>query len=125
MTAIHNDDELSLQHETSINEGSIDMSEEHCSATSWAICFEKLLNDELGLQVFTEFLTKEFSQENIQFWVECENFKKLTNNSEVNTLSAQKFKKASFSFSDSRKSKSDLVDVFTRYGRWIVSDQYR
>ncbi|CAF1103597.1 unnamed protein product [Adineta ricciae] len=83
LTAIHNDDELSLQHETSINEGSIDMSEEHCSAMSWAICFEKLLNDELGLQVFTEFLTKEFSQENIQFWVECENFKKLTNNDEI------------------------------------------
>ena len=26
-----------------------------------------------------EFLKKEFSQENIDFWVKCENFKKITN----------------------------------------------
>ncbi|CAF4210308.1 unnamed protein product, partial [Rotaria magnacalcarata] len=45
---------------------------------SWAVGFEKLLNDEMGLHVFTEFLKKEFSQENIQFWIECEKLKKLS-----------------------------------------------
>ncbi|CAF4484096.1 unnamed protein product, partial [Rotaria socialis] len=44
----------------------------------WAVGFEKLLNDEMGLHVFTEFLKKEFSQENIQFWIECEKLKKLS-----------------------------------------------
>jgi len=42
-----------------------------------------LLNDEIGLYVFTEFLKKEFSQENIQFWITCEKFKKLSDPDEV------------------------------------------
>lgn len=50
---------------------------------SWAVGFEKLLNDEMGLHVFTEFLKKEFSQENIQFWIECEKFKALIDVDEV------------------------------------------
>ncbi len=84
LTTIHNEDELSFQHETSINEGSIDLNEQqHCLATSWAIDFEKLLNDQMGLNVFTEFLKKEFSQENIQFWIECEKLKTLTDPDEV------------------------------------------
>ncbi len=50
---------------------------------SWAVGFEKLLNDEMGLHVFTEFLKKEFSQENIQFWIECEKLKTLSDSDEV------------------------------------------
>ena len=50
---------------------------------SWAVGFEKLLNDEMGLYVFTEFLKKEFSQENIQFWIACEKYKKLSDAEEV------------------------------------------
>ncbi len=50
---------------------------------SWAVGFEKLLNDEMGLYVFTEFLKKEFSQENIQFWTECEKLKTITDPDEV------------------------------------------
>ena len=50
---------------------------------SWAVGFEKLLNDEMGLHVFTEFLKKEFSQENIQFWIECEKLKASTDSDEV------------------------------------------
>ena len=53
---------------------------------SWAVGFEKLLNDEMGLYVFTEFLKKEFSQENIQFWTECEKLKKYTDLDEVELL---------------------------------------
>ncbi|CAF3976480.1 unnamed protein product [Rotaria sp. Silwood2] len=50
---------------------------------SWAVGFEKLLNDDTGLHVFTEFLKKEFSQENIQFWIACEKFKKLSDPEEI------------------------------------------
>uniref|UniRef100_UPI00358F920B regulator of G-protein signaling 12-like n=1 Tax=Myxine glutinosa TaxID=7769 RepID=UPI00358F920B len=42
---------------------------------SWAISFQRLLQDPLGLQYFTDFLKKEFSEENIQFWLSCEHFK--------------------------------------------------
>ncbi|CAM4783663.1 unnamed protein product [Rotaria magnacalcarata] len=50
---------------------------------SWAVGFEKLLNDDIGLHVFTEFLKKEFSQENIQFWIACEKLKKLSDPEEI------------------------------------------
>jgi len=52
---------------------------------AWAVCFEKMLADDLGLHVFTEFLKKEFSQENIQFWIECEKFKKLSDQEQIKT----------------------------------------
>ncbi|CAF4058852.1 unnamed protein product, partial [Rotaria magnacalcarata] len=83
LTEAYNEHELSLQHETSINEGSIDFNDDNCLATSWALSFEKLLNDEIGLYIFTEFLKKEFSQENIQFWIECEKLKKLSDPDEI------------------------------------------
>ncbi|CAF0915606.1 unnamed protein product [Brachionus calyciflorus] len=51
--------------------------------TKWATGFEKLLEDPLGLEIFTEFLKKEYSEENIDFWVKCENFKKLTDMDEM------------------------------------------
>jgi hypothetical protein len=41
----------------------------------------------MGLHVFTEFLKKEFSQENIQFWTECEKLKALTDPDEVSFFS--------------------------------------
>ncbi|XP_046658243.1 regulator of G-protein signaling loco isoform X2 [Homalodisca vitripennis] len=41
----------------------------------WASSFEKLLEDPDGLQTFAEFLKKEFSHENIYFWVACERYR--------------------------------------------------
>ncbi|GAB6023290.1 hypothetical protein CHUAL_008099 [Chamberlinius hualienensis] len=49
----------------------------------WAISFEKLLSDPAGLHTFAEFLKKEFSYENIAFWVACERFRRLTNAEEI------------------------------------------
>ncbi|KAL1501798.1 hypothetical protein ABEB36_007057 [Hypothenemus hampei] len=46
-------------------------------ATSWATSFEKLLEDPFGLHAFTEFLKKEFSAENIYFWIACERYRRL------------------------------------------------
>ena len=83
LTGIHHEDESSLPDEISINEGSIDLNEQPSSETSSTVSFEKLLNDELGLHIFTEFLKKEFSQENIQFWIECEKLKSFTDPNEV------------------------------------------
>uniref|UniRef100_A0A8D0EFK3 Regulator of G protein signaling 12 n=1 Tax=Salvator merianae TaxID=96440 RepID=A0A8D0EFK3_SALMN len=41
---------------------------------SWAVSFERLLQDPLGVRYFSEFLRKEFSEENILFWQACEYF---------------------------------------------------
>ncbi|XP_025025795.1 regulator of G-protein signaling 12 [Python bivittatus] len=41
---------------------------------SWAVSFERLLQDPLGIRYFSEFLRKEFSEENILFWQACEYF---------------------------------------------------
>uniref|UniRef100_A0A8C5VS93 Regulator of G-protein signaling 12 n=1 Tax=Microcebus murinus TaxID=30608 RepID=A0A8C5VS93_MICMU len=41
---------------------------------SWAVSFERLLQDPLGVHYFSDFLRKEFSEENILFWQACEYF---------------------------------------------------
>ncbi|XP_058157304.1 regulator of G-protein signaling 12 isoform X2 [Dasypus novemcinctus] len=43
-------------------------------AASWAVSFERLLQDPVGVQYFSDFLRKEFSEENILFWQACEHF---------------------------------------------------
>ncbi|XP_061686028.1 regulator of G-protein signaling 12b isoform X4 [Syngnathoides biaculeatus] len=47
---------------------------------SWAVCFERLLQDPLGVRYFSEFLKKEFSEENILFWQACEFFSHVPEN---------------------------------------------
>ncbi|KAM3612999.1 uncharacterized protein V6R79_018554 [Siganus canaliculatus] len=47
------------------------------SVLSWAVSFEKLLEDPYGVQCFTSFLKSEVSAENILFWQACEKFKKI------------------------------------------------
>lgn len=37
----------------------------------WAISIDAVLADRLGLAAFSSFLRKEYSEENIQFWIEC------------------------------------------------------
>ncbi|KAG2455979.1 RGS14 protein, partial [Polypterus senegalus] len=48
---------------------------EHGSVASWAVSFERLLQDPIGVQYFTEFLKSEVSAENILFWEACEKFR--------------------------------------------------
>ncbi|XP_047435107.1 regulator of G-protein signaling 12b isoform X3 [Mugil cephalus] len=47
---------------------------------SWAVCFERLLQDPVGVRYFSEFLKKEFSEENILFWQACEFFRHVPEN---------------------------------------------
>ncbi|XP_076143654.1 regulator of G-protein signaling 14a isoform X2 [Alosa pseudoharengus] len=42
---------------------------------SWAVGFEKLLEDPTGIEYFTAFLKSEVSAENILFWQACEKFR--------------------------------------------------
>ncbi|NP_001085577.1 regulator of G-protein signaling 10 L homeolog [Xenopus laevis] len=42
----------------------------------WATSLESLLDDPKGVAEFIDFLKKEFSEENLLFWLACEDFKK-------------------------------------------------
>uniref|UniRef100_A0A3B4WKV4 Regulator of G protein signaling 14a n=1 Tax=Seriola lalandi dorsalis TaxID=1841481 RepID=A0A3B4WKV4_SERLL len=47
------------------------------SVLSWAVSFEKLLEDPAGVGYFTAFLRSEVSAENILFWQACEKFRRI------------------------------------------------
>ncbi|XP_056132739.1 regulator of G-protein signaling 14 [Lampris incognitus] len=47
------------------------------SVLSWAVSFEKLLEDSAGVRYFTAFLKSEVSAENILFWKACERYQKI------------------------------------------------
>ncbi|XP_060774341.1 regulator of G-protein signaling 4 [Neoarius graeffei] len=42
----------------------------------WKTSFNNLINNDVGRAAFSAFLKSEFSQENIEFWVACEDFKR-------------------------------------------------
>lgn len=56
----------------------------------WRESFSQLIRSEVGRSVFTSFLKSEFSQENINFWVACEEYKK-TPPSQMQTRAKQIF----------------------------------
>lgn len=46
----------------------------------WKESFNNVMNSEGGRAVFTDFLKSEFSQENMEFWNACEEYKKTPSN---------------------------------------------
>ncbi|KAL3871352.1 hypothetical protein ACJMK2_039359 [Sinanodonta woodiana] len=44
-------------------------------ALEWSKSFETLLYDKVGLKLFREFLKSEYSEDNLDFWIACEEFK--------------------------------------------------
>ncbi|XP_072196524.1 regulator of G-protein signaling 10 isoform X1 [Excalfactoria chinensis] len=59
------------------SEGHPSSSRQSSKGTSeWATSLENLLEDPEGVKRFREFLKKEFSEENVLFWLACEEFKK-------------------------------------------------
>jgi len=46
--------------------------------------FERLLTTKTGLKLFDNFLRKEFSSENLQFWIACEKLKSITEEKKFN-----------------------------------------
>ena len=45
-------------------------------AQLWSEAFDELLASKYGLAAFRAFLKSEFCEENIEFWLACEDFKK-------------------------------------------------
>ncbi|CAB3400129.1 unnamed protein product [Caenorhabditis bovis] len=54
----------------------------------WETCFESLLTNKFGCALFRQFLKKEFSDENVDFWLECEEFKKMKDGKKSTTQKA-------------------------------------
>lgn len=50
---------------------------------SWARSFEMMLRSLEGREVFREFLRSEYSEDNLLFWLACDDLKKETNPSVV------------------------------------------
>ncbi|XP_013875879.1 regulator of G-protein signaling 5a [Austrofundulus limnaeus] len=48
-------------------------------AAQWRESLDRVLNNSYGLAAFRSFLQSEFSDENIEFWMACEEFKKTKN----------------------------------------------
>ncbi|XP_007469701.1 PREDICTED: regulator of G-protein signaling 10 [Lipotes vexillifer] len=56
------------------------------STDKWAASLENLLEDPEGVKRFREFLKKEFSEENVLFWLACEDFKKTQDKKQIFNL---------------------------------------
>lgn len=52
-------------------------------ARSWSSSFEKVMKSAAGRGCFRQFLRTEFSEENMMFWLACEELKKETNKTVV------------------------------------------
>ncbi|XP_049454246.1 regulator of G-protein signaling 18 [Epinephelus fuscoguttatus] len=59
------------------------------AALQWSDSFEELLKHSDGVESFSQFLRTEFSEENIEFWLACEEYK--TIDSETKLLSKAKY----------------------------------
>ncbi|KAM3913831.1 regulator of G-protein signaling 10 [Leptodactylus fuscus] len=66
------------------NEGSLNFQNQIFKGTqSWAASLDNLLHDPAGVAEFMDFLKKEFSDENLLFWLACEDFKKTEDQEEM------------------------------------------
>ncbi|TNN81552.1 Regulator of G-protein signaling 18 [Liparis tanakae] len=59
------------------------------AALQWSDSFEELLQHSDGVESFSQFLRTEFSEENIEFWLACEEYK--TIESDTKLLSRAKY----------------------------------
>ncbi|XP_055359859.1 regulator of G-protein signaling 18 [Betta splendens] len=59
------------------------------AALQWSDSFEELLKHSDGIETFSQFLKTEFSEENIEFWLACEEYK--TIDSKTKLLSKAKY----------------------------------
>ncbi|XP_034558369.1 regulator of G-protein signaling 18 isoform X3 [Notolabrus celidotus] len=71
------------------------------AALQWSDSFEELLKHSDGVETFSQFLRTEFSEENIEFWLACEEYK--TIDSETKLLSKAKYIYTVFIDSDAPK----------------------
>ncbi|KAJ0032725.1 hypothetical protein NQD34_002806 [Periophthalmus magnuspinnatus] len=76
----------------------------------WHESLDQVLHNSYGLSAFRSFLQSEFSDENIEFWVACEDFKKTKNPVKM----ATKAKKIYEDFIQSEGPREVNIDHFTK-----------
>ncbi|KAM9366023.1 regulator of G-protein signaling 5a [Pholidichthys leucotaenia] len=79
-------------------------------AAQWRESLDHVLNNSYGLAAFHDFLLSEFSEENIEFWMACEDFKKTKNPVKM----ATKAKKIYEDFIQSDGPREINIDYFTK-----------
>ncbi|KAM5294322.1 regulator of G-protein signaling 4 [Glossophaga mutica] len=76
----------------------------------WAESLENLINHECGLAAFRAFLRSEYSEENIDFWVSCEEYKRITSPSQLSPKAKEIYEE----FISVQASKEVNLDAGTR-----------
>lgn len=79
-------------------------------ALQWRGSLDKLLQSSYGLASFKSFLKSEFSEENLEFWMACEDFKKTKSAAKM----AEKAKKIYEEFIQTEAPKEVNIDHFTK-----------
>ncbi|XP_068445813.1 regulator of G-protein signaling 5a [Clinocottus analis] len=79
-------------------------------AAQWREGLDRVLNNSYGLAAFRSFLQSEFSDENVEFWITCEDFKKTKSPEKM----ATKAKKIYEDFIQSEGPKEVNIDHFTK-----------
>ncbi|XP_043094400.1 regulator of G-protein signaling 3-like isoform X2 [Puntigrus tetrazona] len=79
-------------------------------AMKWGESLDKLLIHKYGLAAFRAFLRTEFSEENLDFWLACEDYKKIKSQSKM----ASKAKKIFAEFIAIQSCKEVNLDSYTR-----------
>ncbi|XP_027877513.1 regulator of G-protein signaling 13-like isoform X2 [Xiphophorus couchianus] len=60
--------------------------------SQWSQSLERLLSSKYGMKIFQAFLKSEFSDENLEFWVVCEDFKKIKSSFRMSSRAKKIFK---------------------------------
>ncbi|XP_071011790.1 regulator of G-protein signaling 21-like isoform X2 [Oncorhynchus clarkii lewisi] len=76
----------------------------------WSQSLERLLESKYGLATFRTFLKSEFSDENIEFWLTCEEYKKIKSSFRMSS----KAKKIYEQFIKAEAPKEINIDYYTR-----------
>ncbi|XP_068096054.1 regulator of G-protein signaling 5 [Hyperolius riggenbachi] len=79
-------------------------------ALQWKDSLEKLLQNSYGLSAFQTFLKMEFSEENIEFWMACEDYRKTKSPAKM----ALKAKKIYEEFIQTEAPREVNIDHFTK-----------
>ncbi|KAK2822105.1 hypothetical protein Q5P01_022170 [Channa striata] len=61
--------------------------------SQWSHSLERLLSSKYGMKIFQAFLKSEFSDENIEFWLVCEDYKKMNSSFRMSSRAKKIFKR--------------------------------
>ncbi|XP_004611945.2 regulator of G-protein signaling 10 isoform X1 [Sorex araneus] len=109
-----------MEHIHDSDGGSSSSNQNPRSTAKWAASLENLLEDPEGVKRFREFLKKEFSEENVLFWLACEDFKKTQDKKQMQ----EKAKDIYMTFLSSKASSQVNVEGQSRLNEKILEEPH-